>query len=45
MHDFLDQELKEIDILDERLTLNSALNEDKLPELETLADAIIASIK
>jgi flavorubredoxin len=45
MHDFLDQELREINVLDERLTLNSALNEDKLPELETLADAIIASIK
>jgi flavorubredoxin len=45
MYDFLDQELKEINILDERLTLNSALNEDKLPELETLADAIIASMK
>jgi flavorubredoxin len=45
MTNFLDQELKEINVLDERLTLNSALNEDKLPELETLADAIIASMK
>ena len=45
MSNFLDQELKEINVLDERLTLNSALNEDKLPELETLADAIIASMK
>jgi flavorubredoxin len=45
MHDFLDQEMREITVLDERLTLNSALNEDKLPELETLADAIIASMK
>jgi flavorubredoxin len=45
MANFLDQELKEINVLDERLTLNSALNEDKLPELETLADAIVASMK
>ncbi|MDR2137834.1 MAG: FprA family A-type flavoprotein [Synergistaceae bacterium] len=42
---FLDEEMREIDVLDERLTLNSALSEDKLPDLDLLADSLIKSIK
>jgi flavorubredoxin len=42
---FLDEEMREIDVLDEKLTLNSALSEDRLPDLETLADSLIKSMK
>jgi flavorubredoxin len=42
---FLDEEMREIDVLDEKLTLNSALSEDRLPDLEILADSLIKSMK
>jgi flavorubredoxin len=45
MREFLDNEMKEITVLDEKLTLNSAMNEDNLPEMNALADSIIESIK
>jgi hypothetical protein len=45
MRDFLENQLREITVLDEKLTLHSALNQESLPELEALADSIIASMK
>ena len=43
--DFLNNEMKEITVLNERVTINSALNENSMPELEDLADSIIESFK
>ena len=45
IRDFLENEMRDITVLDEKLTLNSALNEDSLPDLEALADGIIGSMK
>lgn len=45
MREFLEKEMKEITVLDEKLTLNSAMNGDNLPELNALADSIIESVK
>jgi flavorubredoxin len=45
IREFLDNEMKEMTVLNETLSLNSALSEDKLPDVDTLADAIIASMK
>ncbi len=45
IRDFLDQEMKEITVLDDQLTLASSLNENGLPDLEGLADSIIDSIR
>jgi flavorubredoxin len=45
IREFLDNEMKEMTILDEGLSLNSALNENKMPDLEALADSIAASVK
>jgi len=45
MREFLENEMKEITVLDEKLTLNSAMNEDNLSEMDTLADSIIESMK
>lgn len=44
MRDFLDQEMKEITVLDDQLTLASSLNENGLPDLDSLADSLIESI-
>lgn len=44
MQKFLDEEMKNITVLNERLTLASALNNSKEVELETLADAILESM-
>lgn len=41
---FVDEELKNMTVLNERLSLASALNSDKVTELNALADSIIASI-
>ena len=41
MHDFL----MDMTVLNERLSLASSLGEDKAVELETLADAIPASVQ
>ena len=41
MHDFL----MDMKVLNERLSLASSLGEDKAVELETLADAILASVQ
>ena len=45
MREFLENEMKDINVLDEKLTLNSAMNEDNLPEMDALADSLIASVK
>jgi len=44
MHKFIDEELKNMTILNERLSLSSSLKESKAPELEALADAIVESV-
>lgn len=45
MQKFIDEELKNMTVLNERLSLASALNSDKVTELEALADSIIESMK
>ncbi|QAT42531.1 FprA family A-type flavoprotein [Aminipila luticellarii] len=45
MQEFLENEMKKMTVLDDRLTLNSAMNEDKLPDMDTLVDSIIESMK
>lgn len=42
---FLDDEMRDITVLNERLSLASALNESKEGELDTLAQAILESVK
>lgn len=44
MQKFIDEELKNMDVLNERLSLASALHEDKETELEHLADALVESL-
>ena len=39
------KELKEMTILDERVNLNSSYNELNEPEMESLANALIESLK
>ena len=43
--DFLNDEMKEITVLSERVTINSTLDENTMPDLEDLADSIIESFK
>ena len=45
MNDFLNNELKSMTVLNDVLTIHSAMNEDKLPEMDALADSIIESMK
>ena len=45
MHKYLDEELKCMTVLNQRLSLASALNEDKEEELNVLADAIVDDLK
>jgi flavorubredoxin len=45
IYEFLDKELKEITILDDRVTINSARSELNDSEMESLADALAESIK
>ena len=45
MQKFVNDELKNMTVLNERLSLASALGEDKAVELETLADAILESVQ
>ena len=45
IYDFLDNELKEITILDDRVTLNSSFSELNEPEMESLANALVESLK
>ena len=45
MSDFLNNQLREMTVLDGKLTINSSLHEDNLPDLEALAENIIESMK
>lgn len=45
MEKFINENMKDMTILNERLSLASTLHEEKEPELEALADAIIDSMK
>lgn len=45
MRRFLENEMKEMNVLNEQLSLVSSMKEDNEPELETLADAILTSMK
>ncbi len=45
MHKFIDEELKNMTVLNERLSIASSMGADKSVELEMLADAIIDSMK
>ena len=44
MQKFIDEELKNMTVLNERLSMASALHADKAGELDALADAIAESI-
>ena len=45
MHKFISEELRNMTVLNERLTIASSMGEDKASELELLADAIAESVK
>lgn len=45
MHDFFENELKGMNILDAELSINSSLKEREVDDLEALADSIIESMK
>ncbi len=45
MEKFLKEEMKGITVLDQKLTLASAMREDQRSQLDALADSIIASVK
>ena len=45
MQKFITEELKNMTVLNERLTLASSLNDSKETELENLADALVESIQ
>ena len=45
MREFLENELRNITILDEKLTLNSSLTEDNDSDLDAMADSLIESLK
>lgn len=44
MREFL-EDMREMTILDDKVTLQSAMNEDLVPEMEALADSILESMK
>ncbi|MEG0662834.1 MAG: FprA family A-type flavoprotein, partial [Anaerovoracaceae bacterium] len=45
MRDFLDEELKQVTVLNEELSVLSAMNEEKGREMDDLVDAIIESMR
>ncbi|HCW80217.1 MAG TPA: FprA family A-type flavoprotein [Ruminococcaceae bacterium] len=45
MRKFLEDDMKNMNVLDEQLSLVSSMKDNNTPELETLANAIIASMK
>jgi len=45
IYEFLDKELKEMTILDDRVTVNSSLSEINDTEMESLVDALVESLK
>ena len=44
MHKFITEELRNMTVLNERVTIASSMGEDKASELEILADAIVESV-
>ncbi|HIU26667.1 MAG TPA: FprA family A-type flavoprotein, partial [Candidatus Copromorpha excrementigallinarum] len=45
MEEFINEELKDMTVLNERLSIASSMLPDKAKELEILADAIVDSVK
>ncbi|QIB69741.1 FprA family A-type flavoprotein [Aminipila butyrica] len=45
MQEFLESNMKKIGVLEEKVTLNSALSTDQLPDLDALVDSLIESMK
>ena len=45
MQKFLDEEMKNMTVLNERVSLSSALSSEKEAELDFMADAIADSVK
>lgn len=45
MQQFLENEMKDMTVLNEKVTLNSAMNDQKTADMDALADSIIQSIK
>lgn len=45
MQEFIEANLKRSKVLDEKLSIASAMNEDKISELEALADSLVESLK
>lgn len=45
MQAFIDEELKNMTVLNERLSLASSLQADKAAELDQLADALVESLR
>jgi len=45
LHEFLDKELKEMTILDDRVEIVSTLNENNEAEIESLVDALVQSLQ
>ena len=45
MQKFVDEEMKNMTVLNERLSLASALHDDKAVELDKLADALVESLQ
>lgn len=45
MRSFLENEMKNMTVLDEKLTLTSAMNEDNMANLDALAESLAASVK
>jgi len=45
IHDYLDNELKEMTVLDDRVTIISSLREMNDPEMEGLVDSLVKSLE
>ncbi|MEG2234795.1 MAG: FprA family A-type flavoprotein, partial [Oscillospiraceae bacterium] len=45
MQEFIENDLKNMTVLDEKLSLMSSMNDDNAPALDALADSILASMK
>ncbi|MFU0833191.1 MAG: MBL fold metallo-hydrolase [Oscillospiraceae bacterium] len=45
MRKFLEDEMKDMNVLNETLTLNSSMNEENRPDLDALAESIVLSMK
>lgn len=45
MQEYLENNLKNVNVLEDRLTLNSAMNEDSLPAMDMLVDSILSTMK